>query len=235
MTSWAQQLLAAANQHFDQGDYELAQPYYEKLVQQGPPYPDVFNRLGVIYHLAGRLPEARWCFEQALEANGGYLEAALNLTVTCNELGEYGSGVRTLERARAHADSSHDAYRRGKLANLHRSLAEAYMELDRPEDAMHELGRALRLCPRFHDIRMELAKLLRLRGNVRGAREELTLILQLDPGHHDARALLGVMELETGDHAEGIRQLRAVVARRADHPLARAYLRHADADLRHAS
>lgn len=224
MAPWAQQLLDAANRHYDDADYPLAQPYYEKLVQHGLRYPDVFNRLGVIYHLGGRLNEARWCFQQALDVNAGYLEAALNLTVTCNELGEYGSGVRTLQQARSHTDRTNDAYRRGKVANLHRSLARAYLDLDRPEDAMHEFGRALRLCPSFHDIRLELAKLLRRRGNVRAAREELMLILQLDPDHHDARALLGVMEIEVGDRAEGVELLEAVLAARADHPVAKAYL-----------
>jgi tetratricopeptide (TPR) repeat protein len=235
MAPWAQQILDAANEHYDRADYPLAQPYYEKLVQQGLRYPDVFNRLGVIYHLGGRLPEARWCFQQALEVNGGYMEAALNLTVTCNELGEYGSGVRTLERAQRHSDSSNDAYRRGKVANLHRSLARAYLEIDRPEDAMHEFGRALRLCPKFHDIRLELSKLLRLRGNGQRAREELTLILQLDPAHHDARALLGVIEIETGDRKEGLQHLRTVVDQCAEHPVARAYLKQADSDFRRAS
>jgi tetratricopeptide (TPR) repeat protein len=235
MAPWAQQILDAANEHYDRAEYPLAQPYYEKLVQQGLRYPDVFNRLGVIYHLGGRLPEARWCFEQALEVNSGYLEAALNLTVTCNELGEYGSGVRTLQQAQRHSDSSNDAYRRGKVANLHRSLGRAYLDLDRPEDAMHEFGRALRLCPKFHDIRLELAKLLRLRGNAHGAREELTLILQLNPEHHDARALLGVIEIETGDRKQGLEHLRAVVHECADHAVADAYLRQADSDYRRAS
>lgn len=100
---------------------------------------------------------------------------------------------------------------------------------------MHEFGRALRLCPKFHDIRIELAKLLRLRGNARGAREELMLILQLDPDHHDARALLGVLEVETGDRAQGLQYLREVADRCADHPVAHAYLRQADSDYRRAS
>ncbi len=235
MAPWAEQILEAANAHYDRAEYALAQPYYEKLVQQGLRYPDVFNRLGVIYHLNGRLPEARWCFEQALEVNSGYLEASLNLTVTCNELGEYASGVRTLQQAQRHSDSSNDAYRRGKVANLHRSLARSYLDLDRPEDAMHEFGRALRLRPKFHDIRLELAKLLRMRGNAHGAREELTLILQLDPEHHDARALLGVIEIETGDHNQGLQHLRAVIDECADHAVAHAYLQQADSDYRRAS
>ncbi len=235
MPPWAQKILEAANEHYARAKYPLAQPYYEKLVQQGLRYPDVLNRLGVIYHLNARLPEARWCFEQALEVNSGYLEAALNLTVTCNELGEYGSGVRSLERAQGHSDSSNDAYRRGKVANLHRALARAYLDLEHPEDAIHEFGRALRLCPGFHDIRLELARLLRLRGNVRGAREELTLILQLEPGHDDARALLGVIEIETGDRRQGLQHLRDVVRRCADHPVARAYLQQAEPEYGQAS
>ncbi|MGD8318098.1 MAG: tetratricopeptide repeat protein [Myxococcales bacterium] len=234
MAPWAQTLLDAADEHYDRGDYPLAQPYYEKLVQQGLRYADVFNRLGIIYHLDGRMAEARWCFQQALELNSGYLEAALNLTVTCNELGEYGSGVRTLQRAQRHADCSNDAYRRGKVANLHRMLGRAYLDLDRPEDAMHELGRALRLCPKFHDVRLELARLLRLRGNAPAAREELLLILQLDPGHHDARALLGVIEIETGDPDQGRAHLKAVVQDCKDHPIAEAYLRQSDPSYRRA-
>lgn len=235
MAPWAQRLLEAADEHYDRGDYPLAQPYYEKLVEQGLRYADVFNRLGTIYHLGGRMEEARWCFQQALELNSGYLEAALNLTVTCNELGEYGSGVRTLKRAQRHADSSNDAYRRGKVANLHRTLGQAYLDLDRPEDAIHELGRALRLCPKFHDIRLELARLLRLRGNAPAAREELMLILQLDPGHHDARALLGVIEIETGDPDRGRAHLKAVVQDCEDHPVAAPYLRQVDPSHRRAS
>jgi tetratricopeptide (TPR) repeat protein len=235
MAPWAQELLNAADEHYDRGDYPLAQPYYEKLVQQGLRYADVFNRLGIIYHLGGRLAEARWCFQQALEINSGYLEAAVNLTVTCNELGEYGSGVRTLERARRHADSSNDAYRRGKVANLHRMLGRAYLDMGRPEDAMHEFGRALRLCPKFHDIRLELAKLLRLRGNARAAREEVMLILQLDPGHHDARALLGVIEIETGDPDRGREHLQSVVQECGDHPVATAYLKQVNSSHRRAS
>ena len=100
---------------------------------------------------------------------------------------------------------------------------------------MHEFGRALRLCPKFHDIRLELAKLLRLRGNAHGAREELTLILQLDPEHHDARALLGVIEIDTGDRKEGLQHLRAVIEQCADHPIARAYLQQTDSNYQRAS
>ena len=100
---------------------------------------------------------------------------------------------------------------------------------------MHEFGRALRLCPKFHDIRLELAKLLRLRGNAHGAREELTLILQLDPDHHDARALLGVIEIDTGDRKEGLQHLRTVIEQCADHPIARAYLQQTDSDYQRAS
>ena len=41
MAPWAQQILDAANEHYVRAEYPLAQPYYEKLVQQGLRYPDV--------------------------------------------------------------------------------------------------------------------------------------------------------------------------------------------------
>ena len=235
VTDWVRQIVAAADEHFRRAEYALAQPYYEKLIQHQIRYPDVFNHLGVIYHLSGRLPEARWCFEQALELNPEYLEASLNLTVTCNELGEYGSSVRTIRRAQRGTEDTNDAFRRGKVANTHRTLAQAYLELGRPEDAVHEYGRALRLCPQFHDIRMELVRLLRIRGDVQRAREELALILQLDPKHQDARAMMGVLEMEAGDRDQGLQHLRAVVAERADHPVARHFLEQIELKLRQAS
>ena len=235
VTDWVRPIVAAADEHFRRAEYAQAQPHYEKLIQQDVRYPDVFNHLGVIYHLSGRLREARWCFEQALELNPGYLEASLNLTVTCNELGEYGSSVRTIQRARRGTEETNDSFRRGKVANTHRTLAQAYIELGRPEDAVHEYGRALRLCPQFHDIRLELVHLLRIRGDLQRAREELALILQLDPNHQDARAMMGVLEMEAGDRELGLKHLRAVVSERADHPVARNLLAQVDPKLQEAS
>ena len=67
------------------------------------------------------------------------------------------------------------------------------------------------------------------------ARPFIDRALQLDPEHQDARALLGVIEIETGDHGEGLQHLRAVVEQCADHPVARAYLQQADSDFQRAS
>ena len=61
------------------------------------------------------------------------------------------------------------------------------------------------------------------------------MCMQLDPEHHDARALLGVIEIETGDRKEGLQHLRDVVELCADHPVAQAYLRQADSDYQRAS
>jgi hypothetical protein len=43
------------------------------------------------------------------------------------------------------------------------------------------------------------------------------------------------MEIETGDRAQGVQHLRAVVAERADHPVARAYLDDSGTHRRQAS
>jgi hypothetical protein len=46
---------------------------------------------------------------------------------------------------------------------------------------------------------------------------------------------MGVIEIETGDHKQGLQHLRAVVDKCADHPVASAYLEQADSDYQRAS
>jgi tetratricopeptide (TPR) repeat protein len=78
--------------------------------------------LGVIWHDRGKLDEARGAFERALSMSPSYTEAALNLSVTLNDLGQYTRArdiyTRVIQRARA-APRSLDPYVKGKLANMH--------------------------------------------------------------------------------------------------------------------
>ena len=60
-------------------------------------FADVHNMMGVIHHDRGRLEEARDAFRKALTINPKYTEAALNLSVTCNDLGEYEQALELIE------------------------------------------------------------------------------------------------------------------------------------------
>ena len=169
----AQQLLARGREHYEKHDFQKAAGALHEALVEAPHMKraDVFNMLGVIHHDQGKLEKARQAFERALSINPGYTEAALNLSVTCNDLGLYGEAKRIYEEAlsrRETREASLDPYVRGKIANLHAKVGRAYAEAGMLEEAEAELHKALGLCPDFADLRLTLAKILEKRRGPRG-------------------------------------------------------------------
>src|SRR5438309_7336609 len=112
--------------------------------------------LGVIYHHLGEFEAAQRAFQKALDINPGYIEAALNLAIVCNDLGQYeraqqvyGAAVarsRSPQQRDPNGDEPIEAYTRGKIANLHAAVGDGYLSVRRPNDAAAEYRRALSLC-----------------------------------------------------------------------------------------
>ena len=153
--------------------------------------------LGVIYHHEGRLAEAEEMFRTALRLNPAYTEAALNLVVTCNDLGKYVEAKTIYEQAMAAVQSAPrelDPFVKGKIANMHAELGATYRAVGVFDEAVREYERALALCPTFADIRTELGKTLREMGELPTSIRELELVRaeqpRYAPGRHPPRAQL---------------------------------------------
>ncbi len=141
------------------------------MLREKAPYPDVYDMLGFIYHQEGRLPEAEEMFREALRLNPTYTEAALNLVVTCNDLGKYAEAKTIYERAMAvsqRAPRELDPFVKGKLANMHAEMGATYRALALYDESLREYERALALCPTFVDLRTELGKTRREMGDLAG-------------------------------------------------------------------
>jgi Flp pilus assembly protein TadD len=82
-------LVARGRAHYQAGEHVQAVACLTEVLREKAPYPDVYDMLGFIYHQEGRLAEAEEMFREALRLNPAYTEAALNLVVTCNDLGKY--------------------------------------------------------------------------------------------------------------------------------------------------
>jgi len=159
MDDQLRELVALGKEHFQRGDYSLAAGHLEHAVARGVGFADVHHMLGVIYHQLGEFEAAQRALQKALEINPGYIEAGLNLAIVCNDLGQYERAQQiygaALERARArgtrepNGDEPMDSSSRGKIANLHASVADGYLSMRRPNDAAAEYRRALSLCPTF--------------------------------------------------------------------------------------
>src|SRR5690606_5151998 len=150
MNEEIRQRLALGREHYNRREFSKAESMLRQAVSLGARYADVFNMLGVIRHEKGELDSARAAFQQALDLNPEYTEAALNLVVTYNDMGRYEDAREIYQKLVTRGERTPggiDPYVRGKIANLHADLATAYQEAGLAAEGMHELRKAVLLCP----------------------------------------------------------------------------------------
>jgi tetratricopeptide (TPR) repeat protein len=231
MDERTKQLLALGREHYEKREFDKAVQYLRQVLERPEGrFADVHNMMGVIHHDAGRLEEAQAGFEEALAINPNYTEAALNLAVTYNDLGRYDEAKRIYQAALAKgADSPGklDPFVKGKIANLHAEVAQAYVDVGMIADAKHELRKAVLLCPTFADLRLRLANLYRQSGDLDAAKFELEEAVAARPRYVPAWVALGVTMLSKGDSAAAIRSWEQALEIEPEHKAAQMYLRMA--------
>lgn len=197
--------LAIGREHYQAGDYGEAEAPLKRVRTTHDGFADVHNMLGVIAYQRGDANESATCFERALELNPRYNEAALNYSVALNELGRYEEARKVYEgfthgtHAQPADASELDDFVRGKIANLHASVADAYHSVGLASHAISELRRALKLCPDFADLRAKLGVALRDAGDAEGALKELTQVRESRPNYVEGRVQLGLTHWMAGD------------------------------------
>lgn len=221
------QLMHLAREHYENHEYDKAEPLLVQITREHRGFADMFNMLGVIVHGQGRFSQAQEMFEEALRINPSYTEAALNLAVTYNDLGKYQEAREVYARAIAQtrAQPRHlDPFARGKIANMHARTADAYAGVGMHEEAAREYRKALDLCPTFVDIRTKLASILRDMGDKESAVQEYQLVKQQAPKFLPARINLGVTLYSLGRKDEARREWEAVLADEPGNKSCRMYL-----------
>ena len=220
-------LVARGRAHYAAGEYAEAVSCLTQVLQSKAAYADVYDMLGVIYHHEGRLAEAEEMFRTALRLNPAYTEAALNLVVTCNDLGKYGEAKTIYEQAMAavqRAPRELDPFVKGKIANMHAELGATYRAVGVSDEAVRESERALALCPTFADIRTELGKTLREMGELPTSIRELELVRAEQPRYAPGGVHLGLSYHAAGRHEDASAQWRAVLEADPTNASARMYL-----------
>lgn len=227
MDDRVRQLLINGRELYENHDYFQAELVLEEVVDAGLRFADVFDMLGVIAHTRGDFKRARRMFEQAVELNPNYTDARLNLMVALNELGEYAAARELYESTRKKSEGGTrvDPYARGKIANMHADLSQAYSDVGMPFEAVRELEHAVSLCPDFADLRTRLGVLYRDAGETHRAREQFEAAKQANPKYVRARVLLGALLLSAGNRAAAREELVGALAIDPDEKAARMYLR----------
>jgi tetratricopeptide (TPR) repeat protein len=222
------QLMTLGKEHYQNHEYDKAERYLSEVVKQHRGFADVFNMLGVIFHDQGKFSQAQSSFEEALAINPQYTEAALNLAVTYNDLGRYQEAKDVYSRAMARLRSqpkSVDPFVRGKLANMHADLGEAYASVAMYDEAVREFQKALALCPTFVDIRVRLGLTYRDRGDLESATREFEEARRTSPTYTPARVHLGLTLYSLGRRSEACMEWEEVLAREPDNKRVQLYLK----------
>jgi len=227
MDDHVKQLLLLGREHYQKREFEKAEYLLKQVVSETDRLADVYDMLGVMAHTRGDFTQAERHFEKAVSLNPNYTEAQLNLMVTYNDLGKYDAAREVYARVRARGapGGPGDPFAKGKIANMHAEVSQAYEDAGMLAEAATELERAVALCPHFADLRTRLAVLYRDSGQHQRAREQLELARASNPGYAQARVLLGVMLLSAGDLTAAEHEFQAVLEKDPDNRGAQTYLK----------
>jgi tetratricopeptide (TPR) repeat protein len=222
------QLLVLGREHYAKREFEKAEQMLRMVLEEEDRYADVHDMLGVIAHSRGNFLVAERHFERALEINPSYTEAALNLAVTYNDRGKYEKAREVYSRIKVGPSGTAaglDPFARGKIANMHADLAQAYHDAGLTREAITEYEKATMLCPHFADLQTKLGTLLREVNDLPGARTRYEAALQSKPNYVPARLLLGVVLLSLGDANAAEEHWRHVIGIEPENSQAKMYLR----------
>jgi tetratricopeptide (TPR) repeat protein len=195
------QLLILGREHYAKREFDKAEPMLREVLEHTDRFADVHDMLGVIAHSRGNFIAAERHFERALAINPSYTEAALNLAVTYNDRGKYEAAREVYARIKGRPSGTMDGldpFARGKLANMHADIGQAYADAGLPREAITEYEKAVSLCPHFADLRTKLGTLLRQVNELSHARDEYEKAVEARPSYVPARVLLGVTLLSMG-------------------------------------
>ena len=228
MNERVKQLLVLGREHYGKREFEKAEQMLRMVLEEEDRYADVHDMLGVIAHSRGNFLVAERHFERALEINPAYTEAALNLAVTYNDRGKYEKAREVYSRIKVGAAGTTaglDPFARGKLANMHADVAQAYHDAGLIREAVREYEKAVGLCPHFADLQTKLGTLLRELNDLVSARKAYEAAIQAKPNYVPARLQLGVTLLSLGEPSAAEEHWKHVITLEPENSQAKMYLR----------
>ena len=129
MDERTKQTLVLGREHYSKREFDKAEPLLREVLEHEDRFADIHDMLGVIAHSRGNFIAAEKHFERAITINPAYTEAALNLAVTYNDRGKYEKAREVYSRiqgAPSGLKSGLDPFARGKIANMHADVGQAY-------------------------------------------------------------------------------------------------------------
>jgi Tfp pilus assembly protein PilF len=114
---------------------------------------------------------------------------------------------------------------KGKIANMHAEVAQAYLDVGLAHEAVPELEKAVALCPTFADLHTRLGNLYKELGQSVRARAQFEAAKAANPKYLTGRVALAVAMIAANERQAAEVELEDVLAIDADHKTAQMYLR----------
>ena len=134
--------LKKAEEYFNQGDLEKAEPLLISLVKSTPYLAAPFYMLGTIYYEKGLFKRAITCYEKALEIDPKLTDSAIGLSVVLNDLGRYEEARQVFLKAQSLIKKEKKLVGskvKDKIAELHLELSRLYQDDQSPNKAMENI------------------------------------------------------------------------------------------------
>jgi len=224
---------------FHAGDFDGALEHFKKAVEENPTYPDLYYRMGVIYHRKNALDEAIDMLRNAIRLNESYFEAVCYLGIVHFEKGEKDEADALFHKALdigADTPSPISKYLSDHLSGRESDIPPltALKELmitdtdfddlikegieafntGNFETAVTVFGEAVRIHPDYADIRFKLGLSYLRKGEHEPARGELEAALSINPNYTEARFYLGIAFLDRKLYREALPHFERAVSER---------------------
>lgn len=176
-----------ANQHFrmallnyQRGALVQAIEHLEKAIQINSEFDQAYNLLGLVFLDTQRFNDAVRMFRRALVQNPYFTDVHNNLGTAFRKMGKYSAALAEFEKA-----LKNDTY--STPQKVHFNIAQTYLDMGRPEEAIASLKEAVLITPKYGKARLELAKTFRGMGRHSEAKKQLEMVVKLLPETEDAR------------------------------------------------
>jgi tetratricopeptide (TPR) repeat protein len=228
MTREERESYLLGRQRFEAGDDRGALETFSQLLSIRPRFADVHYMVGLVHERGGDLEAASTSLERALEINPSYAEAVAALVSVYERRGLFDRSrelAAQLSPSVGSVSGDVDATTRGKLANLHAVLGDAYREAGDLREAIEAYRKALDRCPGFHDIRHRLGIALREAGLPNRAIGEFRRVLRTQPAYLESAVQLGLTYYTLGRTPHAVAEWESVLQQDPKRDDARMYLR----------
>ena len=184
----------------EMGEVDDSLDCYRQLLAIQPGHVVARCNLGHLLRQKGQLEQAIECFELALQSHPNFVTAHINLGLTYQARHSFDLALGCYQQALALNPNSVDA----KI-----NLGNALREIGRLDEAISCYESILALspnqsgAPHWVDAHLNLGVIMQETGQHDVARRHLETVLQIDPHDQRARFNLGLLQLRSGQLAEG--------------------------------